>query len=325
MPGRGRGGRGGTTTRRGKTSSTGDAASLTPEDDSPDRSGTQFCASCSKDVGDDPIGCDHCERWVHSTEMCSGLPQKVIDAITEYEGRGINFVCTKCRLRRESSVSNNAQPLMTELLTQIFQQMKGLCNTVQNLMDQVKDLSSQRPPPPPQAPPPAPVPSPPPKPTHDEYIVSIRKEVQELNEREKRRSSIIIKGISASSPRELTQKFSLMTQEVMSLAPTLTDVSRIPNHPNIYRAKILDEGVRKQVLERSKSLRGSGYSGVYISRDLTYAQRGELYARRQARRAENTRHSDDAPPPTVAATGPAPPPDDSSATSPTAQGNAPPQ
>ena len=211
---------------------------------------------------------------------------------------------------------------MTELLTQIFQQMKGLCNTVQNLMDQVKDLSSKPSPPPPQAPPPAPGPSPPPKPTHEEYIVSIRKEVQELNEREKRRSSIIIKGLSASSPRELTQKFSQMTQEVMSLAPTLTDVSQIPNHPNIYRAKILDEGVRKQVLERSKSLRGSGYNGVYISRDLTYAQRGELYARRQARRVENTKHSDDAPAPTIPAAGATPPPNEPTGTSPITQGNA---
>ena len=313
------------TTRSGKDS-TSDAASLNTESDSPDCNGTQFCASCSKDVGEDPIGCDQCERWVHSTEMCSGLPQKVIDAIAEYDGRGINFVCTKCRLRRESSSSNNAQPLMAELLTQIFQQMKGLCNTVQSLMDQAKDLSSKPPPPPPpppQAPSPAPDPSPTPKPTHEEYMVSIRKEVQELNEREKRRSSIIIKGLSASSPRELTQKFSQMAQEVMSLTPTLTDVSRIPNHPNIYRAKILDEGVRKQVLERSKSLRGSGYNGVYISRDLTYAQRGELYARRQARRAENAKHTtDEAPAPTAAVTGAASPSNESSAASFIAQGNA---
>ena len=78
---------------------------------------------------------------------------------------------------------------MVELVTQIFQQMKGLCYTVQNLMDQVKVLSSK--PPPPSAPA-STAPSLPSKPTQEEYRASIRKEVQEMNEREKHRSSIII-------------------------------------------------------------------------------------------------------------------------------------
>ena len=107
-----------------------------------------------------------------------------------------------------------------------------------------------------------------------------------MNEREKRRSSIIIKGLKANSPRDLAQKFSQLTQELMSFPTTLTDVTQIPRHANIFRAKILDEAVRKQVLDRSKSLKGTNYSQVYISRDLTYAQRAELFARRQARRAE---------------------------------------
>ena len=275
-------GRGAAAARGGKGTSTRNTPSNhEAERESPD--GVQLCVSCSKDVGDSAIGCDKCEHWVHGTEMCSGLPQRVIDTIMEYDGRGISFVCTKCRITRKSSTSNNAQPLMVELVTQIFQQMKGLCNTVQNLMDQVKALSSK--PTPPSAPAPT-APSLPSKPTQEEYRASIRKEVQEMNEREKRRSSIIIKGLIANSPRDLAEKFTQLTQEFMSVPATLTEVSKIPGHPNIFRAKILDETARKQVLERSKSLRGTSYDGIYISRDLTYAQRAELYARRQARRAE---------------------------------------
>ena len=37
--------------------------------------GTQLCVACSKDVGDDCVGCDECEGWVHGTVMCSGLPE----------------------------------------------------------------------------------------------------------------------------------------------------------------------------------------------------------------------------------------------------------
>ena len=166
---RGRG-RGSSNARRGRSRTMSNATSIDHDDDS--SKGIQLCVSCSRDVGENPIGCDKCEHWVHCTEMCSGLPQRMIDAIIEYEGTGISFVCTKCRIKRESSSSNNAQPLMVELVTQIFQQMKGLCNTVQSLMDQVKVLSSKPPAPAPMPTPAAP--TPPSNPMQDDYKASIQ-------------------------------------------------------------------------------------------------------------------------------------------------------
>ena len=58
----------------------------------------EMCGTCEKEIGDDTIGCDECEYWVHDTEMCSGLTQDMLDAIGRYNGHGIKFVCTKCRL-----------------------------------------------------------------------------------------------------------------------------------------------------------------------------------------------------------------------------------
>ena len=109
------------------------------------------------------------------------------------------------------------------------------------------------------------------------------------------RSFIIIKGLGTNSPRDLAQQFSQIAQEFLSVPATLTEVSEIPGHPNKCCAKILDEAARKQVLERSKSLRGTAYANVYISHHLTYAQRAELYARRQARRAEANSQSETTP------------------------------
>ena len=63
--------------------------------------GQQLCGTCNVDVGDSPIGCDDCETWVHSTEMCSGLPETVLDAILEYDGHGIKFQCMNCRLGKQ--------------------------------------------------------------------------------------------------------------------------------------------------------------------------------------------------------------------------------
>ena len=154
-------GRDATAPRGGRGTITRNVASRPEaEHESPD--GVQLCVSCSKDVGDAAIGCDKRGHWVHSTEMCSDLHTRVIDTIMEYDGRGITSVCTKCRISRERSTCNNAQTLVAELVTQIFQQMKGLCNTVQSLMDQVKALSSK--PPPPSAPAPS-------KPTQEEWVI----------------------------------------------------------------------------------------------------------------------------------------------------------
>ena len=89
---------------------------------------TQPCATCQKDVVDACIGCDSCERWVHDTEMCSGLPQKLINAIAEHDGAGISFYCTLCRITRQkasSSSSSQSQGPMIELIMQLFQQIQG--------------------------------------------------------------------------------------------------------------------------------------------------------------------------------------------------------
>lgn len=271
---------------KGDGSSGAGSASGSPKGDSAE----DACMTCSNDAGNDAIGCDKCKMWVHNSEMCSGLPQSLLDAIKEYGGRGINFVCTKCRIQTETDGSSTGgiQPLVIELVNQIFQQMKGLCSAVQNLTDRVTELASR------PAPAPVPTQAPAPLPSATDsaskpnpaYQTAIRKEIQEMNEREKRRSSIIVKGLPASSPRDFTQKFSQLTQSVMDISVTLSDVTAIPGHSNIFRAKLLNDEVRKRVLDNSKTLRGTDYHGVYISRDLTYAQRAELFARRQARRAE---------------------------------------
>ena len=126
----------------------------------------------------------------------------------------------------------------------------------------------------------------PPSPSEDQRSI-IRREIKKLNEINKRRNSIIVKGLSADSPRDLAQTFSALAQEVLGTPVTLNDVTPVPNHRNIFRAKILDDSARKQILDKAKTLRDSAYDCVFISCDLTYAQRAEQFARRQARRAES--------------------------------------
>lgn len=248
---------------------------------------TQYCVSCSKVADDAVIGCDSCERWVCSTVMCSGLPQQLLNAINEYSGDGIQFICMQCRISRQNSPSKSSQTQMMELISQLFQQVQGICTTLQGLTDKVTLLTSK---PIPQ-PNPEPMPErtqhptqPPTKP--DEYRAIIRDEVKEIREREKRRHSVIVKGLKVKSGAELIDKFGHMTVEVMGTAVSLSEVAPIPNHPDIFRAKIMNDDHRKLVLEKAKYLKDSSFHSVYVSRDLTYAQRAELFQRRQSRRGE---------------------------------------
>lgn len=266
------------------------------------------CGTCAKTLDDDPIGCDKCETWVHGSVMCSGLPKEVIDVILGYSGEGINYVCMNCRVLRASgatgSPSAKTDNFMAETLAQLFQQMRGMCAVLTDLAAQVHTMSSRPPPPPPpdrtHSEPTAPglhqssdthrqhlsqSDNPPPTGSGG-YRLVVRQELKELQEREKRKDSIIIRGMEAASPADLQAKFSELTQHSMGMHVELSDIRAIPSHPDLYRAKVLNINDRKQLLDRAKNLRGTPYDKVFIRRDLTYAQRTELRERRLNRQSQ---------------------------------------
>ena len=122
-------GQGSRVVRRGRSASSR-SSHITPTDQS-------LCGTCNVDLGSDPIGCDKCETWVCSTEMCSGLPQNVIETIIQYDGSGIQFVCLKCRVSLTtaggSTRTSNYQPQLAEIITQLAQQIKGICCELRDL------------------------------------------------------------------------------------------------------------------------------------------------------------------------------------------------
>ena len=120
----------------------------------------------------------------------------------------------------------------------------------------------------------------------EEYRAIIRDEMKEIREREKRRQSVIVKGLKAKTGAELASMFGHMCGEVMGTEINMSDITAIPNHSGVFRAKILNEDHRKLVLEKAKNLRDTSFHSVYVSRDLTYIQRSELFNRRKSRRNE---------------------------------------
>lgn len=268
--------------RRGRSAS---VAANTPDP----AHGMQLCLSCSCDVGDDAIGCDECESWVHGTVMCSGLSKELIEAIHKYDGANLKYVCTKCRVTHSSargnSPSSSTEAHMAELVCQLFQQMKGICFVIKELSDQVKSLASQ------------PTKTPAPIPAQTDQVLSadqhpslqsaIRSEVKEMQEREKRRQFIIVRGCNATSHNDLETKLGQIVRDLTGKAVQMTNICNISGHSDIFRVKIPSDSDRKLLLDNAKSLKGSPNDGVFINRDLTYAQRTELYNRRQTRRTQD--------------------------------------
>ena len=264
----------------------------------------QICGTCCKDVGDDSIGCDECEVWVHNTEMCSGLSMDMIQAIDRYSGAGIKFVCTKCRLdfsvKRGGSPTSSTEMHLVELVKHLSQQLMGICSVVQQLKHEICLIRSQhesaqtssataQPPNPVTVPANNTQPSTSgaspaselPLSSSSEYRKVVREELRELQEQQKRRSSLVIRGLGAHSASAAVQAFEHVTEFLIDRKVTLTDVIQIPSETDLYRGKVIDDNTRKLILDKARQLKHSSqFSSVFIRRDLTYKQRSELRARR---------------------------------------------
>ena len=120
-----------------------------------------------------------------------------------------------------------------------------------------------------------------------DYRSMVREELLELDERKKRRSSLVIRGLKASSVAEAAAKFAEVTESLIGEKVVLSDTCRIRSDADLYRGNVHNNRQRKLILEQAKHLKDSSFSQVYIKRDLTYLQRMQLQARFQQHQMDN--------------------------------------
>ena len=246
-----------------------------------------ICSLCSALVGNDAVGCDRCDRWYHPSVMCMGMPETVIGNIKQYGGEGISYICTVCRSGNSRGGDLGTQ---SSALGQLLQTVAKLCETVQKLSDKVDglvsgsvggavqmDLNS------------------------DQISALVSQECHEIEERKKRLTSIIIRGVNARTPASLSPIFEALTSELVGSPVQLSEIVCINAEKGMFRGKVVDFEARRKLLDSAKYLKNSlQFSSVYISRDLTYKQRQSMIARRARTRDENQNHV----PPEVAAAAP---------------------
>ena len=265
------------------------------------RSKSKFpCLSYGKNVSGGPaIACDSCNSWCHGNEVCSGLSNVLIKLIVSQGGKQVKYLCTTCEGKHDafapptpqSSPATQSSALnsndissfgaavadltstvkdlaitvatlnggLNEVKTELAD-IRGEVNNIKAIVDSIGDVANSQ------------------------TRASIREEVRELHEREKRRESIILRGFNVEDVVEKVNEISEFLCPNISRI-ILSDI--VPLKSKLIRAKILNSVHRRELLINAKKLANSPFSAYYITRDLTYNQRLELKNRRSMYRLNN--------------------------------------
>lgn len=252
----------------------------TPSTNIANSSDPVICGTCSFPTGDDAIGCDRCDGWFHPGAMCLGLPEQSIADIIRLEGEGILFVCLQCRITDRSGAAGPGGGLeRTGAFKQMSEMVFALCNTVKSLVTQMETLqhtmstlvqstSGSAP---------APAFS-----NGDSFRTTVREEVREMRERERRQKSIIIRGLPNFTTDAVVSKFSDISRFLLDKDVQIVSVKVIDAGRGIFRGDVADPD-RRLLLSRVSRLKNSEYRNVFVTRDLTYQQRQDLFRRRNNR------------------------------------------
>ena len=104
-------------------------------------------------------------------------------------------------------------------------------------------------------------------------------EVRELYERDKRKCSIIIRGVGGVSCDEVREIFGRICTFLGVENIELLDLTQAA--PSVWRGKVTNVSKRVELLSKAKNLKSSSeFSRIYIQRDLTYRQRRAIMAKR---------------------------------------------
>ena len=282
MPGRGsgRGGRRGNsltpanakTSRKSSTPSTystnipAGSSDKQAHPSTPDTPPDQYpCGTCNVNIGDeDALECEICSVWTHGGQRCSGLPHEVFRNVVDYSALGVSYVCTSCRLNKNSKDNSSGY-------NQLFESVRGLNQAVSDLaleIKQIKSLSTGSA----QSHPSLTMHNSFPQVDNPHFRKILQEELIEIRQREKRADYIIIRGLG-SDINQIQGKFTDVTNFLFKCDKSISLQDITPIKQDLVRARVTDQQVRRELLNYSKNLKGSIHDGVFISRDLTYKQR----------------------------------------------------
>ena len=266
------------------------------------------CGLCGGVAPDVTIGCDRCRLKYHPVTQCTGLKKPTIDAVLA-DGDAVKFICSACRCSGPAptrvttrSQSANLSPPDVSLpvsISQVFEIVKALAVSMTSLTQQVTALAATvantKAAPAPTMPPPdrSAIPGTPSArqgaPMNRGALLG---ELREFEERQRRRDSVIVRGLEANTNEEVGHMFGNISTMLIGRRVPAEGLYCIDRTKRLYRLKISDRDTRAELLKKAPRLKDNpNYRKVFVSRDLTYMQRGDLRQQRIARRAGGSARS----------------------------------
>lgn len=227
-----------------------------------------YCSFCRFLLESAFVTCDGCKRPFHPEVVCLGVEQNAISVLLDCVNGSITYKCCVCRCSGPAEAGGSASEVR-ECMKQLISIVGGLAGQVRGVLSSTGSVVNARK-------------------TSDtvdrrsEPLVARREvmeEVREVYEREKRASSIILRGVGDINPQELISLFEESCSYLGVGVVALGEVRKVNN--NIFRAKIIDREARLRLLNSAPKLKSSPeFRHIYIQRDLTFLQRQELFKRR---------------------------------------------
>ena len=243
--------------------------------------GCKSCGLCGCLLSGECVDCGHCNLSYHPTPQCTGIKLSTIKALLEEDSGGITYKCTTCRCQPVPSGSSApvADGEWRVAVNQVLEVVKSLAASVSQMNLTVNSLLQNQQNQPQRT---ASAPQ-----VDDDALVSRKDlfaEMFEFEERKKRVSSIIVRGTGAGTIPQFSDKFRVVYQFLLNSTPQIDSVHCICPDKGMFRVTFKDKAARVDIMRVAKELKDStDFHNVYISRDLTLAQRNAIKANRASK------------------------------------------
>ena len=263
----------------------------------PLRGPTPSCSLCRLEVHSRVVDCGGCQSVFHPAVSCLGVSQSVLNVLLGTESSAIRYLCCVCRDRDNSPLPSGQGTGGQTATLQILTMIGSLVADVKKLSEKVEQaVVGQRAETAGQA-------------SQSSVNISngnignnpdsslsrkdVLSEVREMYERDKRKTSVVLRGLGNVTVQQASSTYAAVCRYLGLEVSPLTELTKI--NSNLFRGKINDNTRRLELLAAVPQLRRSNeFRSVYIQKDLTYRQRGEVIAARSARRSGNHVGNDNA-------------------------------
>jgi hypothetical protein len=233
--------------------------------------GHEICGTCNKNVDDEGVQCDICDLWFHL--KCGKVSKKIFEALKQNDEK-LKWFCGQCnkffpKMIKIIEMNNALKEEMNKMKEELKHKNEKDTQEINNLKEEIERLKTK---------------------TNEKEAknyngTNISDAIGELEDRNARKSNVIIYGIVESESEDISEKRKKDEESVNELSRNIQiklkpkkviRLGKANNKPRPIKV-IFDSQEEAISFKRSFwSKKPENYSRVFVSDDLTFIQRGKL-------------------------------------------------